>query len=101
MNAVNVAPLELSEAAATPPSTTSTPKRDLSLVGHVPVRLDALIGSCEMPVAQLMALSAGDVVSLLAGLDEPITLRLNDKPIARGELVAVGEQFGVRITEVL
>lgn len=100
----DVALLELAEAPASstrPAAARSDAPRDLDLVSHVPVRMDAVIGQCEMPIAHLMALQAGDLVPLLADLDDPVVLRLNDKPVARGELVAVGDRFGVRITEVL
>lgn len=97
----DVAPLELSEVRPTKKESAATPLRDLSVIGQVQVKLEAVIGHCQLPVARLLSLSAGDVLNLSAGLDDPITLRLNEQTIARGELVAVGDQFGVRITEVL
>ena len=96
-----IAPIQLNEVAARKDERQSPSTNDLSMVGHVKVKLDAVIGDCEIPVSELMALSKGDVLTLLAGLDDPITLWLDDRPIARGELVAVDDNFGVRITEVL
>ena len=95
-----VARLELDEAPKATASAAAV-ARDMSLVGHVPVSLSARLGQAELSVARLLSLCVGEVLTLNESLDEPIVLFLNDKPIARGELVAVDECFGVRITEVL
>jgi flagellar motor switch protein FliN/FliY len=73
----------------------------LDLVGHVKVKLVATLGSAEISVANLFSLTTSDVVELDRSVDAPIDIRLNDKVIARGSLVAVGDNFGVRISEVL
>ena len=100
-NSSEVAPIQLNEVAPRKDEKKPSAGHDLSLVGHVKVKLDAVIGACEIPVSELMSLSKGDVVTLLAGLDDPVTLWLDERPIARGELVAVDDNFGVRIIEVL
>lgn len=74
--------------------------KDISLVGHVPVTLVARIGSVSMTVEQLFKLRQGDVVAMAEALDAPVTLLLNGKAVARGELLAVDDQLGVRITEL-
>jgi flagellar motor switch protein FliN/FliY len=48
----------------------------------------------------LFSLTANDVIVLDRDADAPIDIRLNDKLIARGMLVAAGDKFGVRITEI-
>lgn len=102
MNSVLVEPIELeslslshAEAAASPLAT------DLSLVGHVRVRLTATLGDVELPLAELFELKAGAVVALDRALDQPVTLALNGKPVATAHLVAVGDHFGVQIEKVL
>jgi len=86
-------------------TTTENPEipatNDLSLIGHVQVSLVAELGEAQMTVEQLFKLRNQDVVSLNQTLDAPVTLLLNGKPVARGELLAVEEQLGVRITELL
>jgi flagellar motor switch protein FliN/FliY len=52
-------------------------------------------------VAELMNLKAGDCVPLDAVVNQDVELRLNGSTIARGELVTVGDNFGVRILEIL
>ncbi len=76
-------------------------EKDLSLVGHVKVSLVAEIGKTEMTVEELFSLRKQSVVKLDQDTDAVVTLRLNDKAIARGELVAVGDNLGVRITELI
>lgn len=72
----------------------------LDLVEHVSVKLDVLAGQATMPIDKLFALSSGDVLPLNTPADAPVDVMLNGKVIARGELVAVGEQFGIRVTEI-
>lgn len=72
----------------------------LDLVGHVKVKLSIGLGSAELSIGKLFALTAGDVVTLDRAVDAPVDIRLNDKVVARGSLVAVGDNFGVRVTEI-
>lgn len=77
------------------------PTKDLDLVGHVRVSLVAELGTAEMTVDELFKLAKQDVVTLNEALDAPVTLLLNGKAIARGALLAVDDNLGVRITELL
>jgi flagellar motor switch protein FliN len=72
----------------------------LDLVEQVKVPLTVTLGDAEITMARLFALTTGDVVALDRAVDAPIDVRLHGKLIARGTLVAVGDQFGVRITEI-
>ncbi len=63
----------------------------LDLVGHVKVRLAVTLGTAELTIDKLFSLAANDVVSLDRDLEAPVDVRLNDKVIARGTLVAVGD----------
>jgi flagellar motor switch protein FliN/FliY len=65
------------------------------------VRLDVVLGAAEMSVEKLFSLGKGDSVALDAHLDAPVTLQLDGKSIARGQLMAVGDHFGLKITEIL
>ncbi len=100
MNKTPVNPIDLREAGSRPSGGPNLVQKDMSLVGHVPVTLAAQIGSVSISIEQLFALKKGEVLAMNEGLDAPVTLLLNDKPVARGELVAVDENFGVRITEL-
>lgn len=72
----------------------------LDLVEEVKVQLTVTLGTAEISMGRLFALTAGDVLSLDREADAPIDVRLNGKLVARGTLVAVGDKFGVRITEL-
>jgi len=73
---------------------------DISLVGHVQVSLTAQVGTVSMSIEQLFGLKSGDVVSMNELLEAPLTLMLNGRAVARGELLAVDDHFGVRILEL-
>ena len=73
---------------------------DSSLLKDVPVTLEARLGNVTMPVSELLELRAGSVLDLDTRLNEPIELFLNGTLVARGEIVAVDDRFGVRIVEI-
>jgi flagellar motor switch protein FliN/FliY len=81
-----------------PPSTSLGDRLDL--VGHVTVTLTVSLGSAQLSVEELFALSNGAVIALDREVDAPVDVRIHDKVVARGTLVAVGDRFGVRITEI-
>lgn len=101
MNEIVVAPIELEEAAYEPGAGDPLIKRNLAMLGHVNVRLEVLLGGAEMTVERLFNLVKGDVVALDAHLDAPVTLQLDGKSVARGQLIAVGDYFGFKVTEIL
>ena len=73
---------------------------DQQLIANVEVSLEACLGSTVMTVGELMALKTGDTVAIDAALNRDVELKLNGVTVARGELVAVGTKFGVRLLEV-
>lgn len=77
------------------------PEKDLNLVGHVKVALTAEVGTTEMTIDQLFGLKRQDTVVLDQDASAEITLLLNGRPIARGDLMAVEDKLGVRITELV
>ena len=100
MNRTAVNPVEFAEAEIAAGTGPALVAKDMSLVGHVNVSLSALVGTVSLSIEQLFALKQGEVISMNETFDTPITLLLNGKPVARGELVAVEENFGIRITEL-
>jgi len=85
-------------APAVSPGPTLSPGIELLL----DVELEATLrfGSCEMPLGQLLDLGPGDVVQLDRNVSDPVDLIVGDKIVARGEVVLVNGNFGLRITEV-
>ena len=72
----------------------------LDLIEHVNVRVTVSLGETEIPISRLFSLASGDVLALDREADAPVDIRVNERLVARGVLVAVGDQFGVRITEI-
>ncbi|HEU5123962.1 MAG TPA: flagellar motor switch protein FliN [Verrucomicrobiae bacterium] len=74
---------------------------NLNLVLDVPVSLTIELGSCQLPMKEVLQLNIGSVVQLDKPADAPVELSVNGKLIARGEVVVIEDRFGVKITEVL
>lgn len=70
------------------------------LLRGVRVSLEARLGESSMTVEEMLALKTDSVITLETGLADHVELYLNDALVARGEIVAVGEKFGIRIVEI-
>ena len=73
---------------------------DLTRLTDVTVELTVEVGRTRMSLGETMSLGQGSVVTLDRLADKPVDLLVNGRPIARGEVVVIDEQFGLRITEV-
>ncbi|MBV8149761.1 MAG: flagellar motor switch protein FliN [Candidatus Eremiobacteraeota bacterium] len=85
---------------------TTDPKKpregaNIDVLMHVPLEVTAELGSCNMSVADVLKLGAGSIVQLDRLAGGPVDLLINDKLIAHGEIVAVDENFGIRITDLI
>jgi flagellar motor switch protein FliN len=74
---------------------------DLGRLSDVPMELSVEIGRTRMTVGETLQLRAGAIVTLDRLAGEPVDLLVNGTPIARGEVVVVDEQFGLRVTEIV
>jgi flagellar motor switch protein FliN/FliY len=74
---------------------------DLTRLTEVTVELTVEVGRTRMQLGETMSLGPGSVVTLDRLADKPVDLLVNGRPIARGEVVVIDEQFGLRITEVV
>src|ERR1700753_1410382 len=74
---------------------------DLRRLSAVPVDLSVEIARARRPVGETLELREGSVVTLDRMAGEPVDLLVNGTPIARGEVVVIDEQFGLRLTQVL
>ena len=74
---------------------------DLHRLEDVPVELAVEIGRTHMTIGETLALGPGSIVSLNRLAGEPVDLLVNGKRIARGEVVVIDEEFGLRLTEVV
>lgn len=75
--------------------------KNLGVILGIEVEVTARLGTVEMPLSTVLSLGPGSVINVGHLVDEPIELFVNNKLIARGDVVIVDEKFGVRITEVV
>jgi flagellar motor switch protein FliN len=75
--------------------------KNLDLLMNVPLKITAELGTAKMLVQDILKLGTGSVVELDRLAGGPVDLLVNDKLVARGEVVAIDENFGVRITELI
>jgi flagellar motor switch protein FliN len=74
---------------------------DLAPVFDVPVNISAVLGKAYMSVAQLLKLGQGSVLELDRKVGEAIDIYVNNRLVARGEVVVVDERLGVTMTEII
>lgn len=74
---------------------------NIGLLMHVPLHLTVELGSCNLSVAEVLKLGTGSVVELDRDVNHPVDLLVNNRPVARGEIVAIADSFALRITELL
>ncbi len=75
--------------------------RDLEAVYDIPVQLQAVLGRATMQVNQLLKLGRGAVVELDRKVGEAIDIYVNNRLVARGEVVVVEERLGITMTEII
>jgi flagellar motor switch protein FliN/FliY len=80
-------------------ATTELPP-NLDILLDVPVHLTVELGSCQLPMREVLQLAAGSVVQLDTPAGTPVELRANRRLVARGEVVVVEDHLGIRITEL-
>ena len=89
------------ETTVTTPDTGADGTPELERLYDVPVELAVEIGRTQMTIRETLALGPGSIVTLNRLAGEPVDLLVNGKPIARGEVVVIDEEFGLRVTEVV
>ena len=88
-------------SAPSPVAAAAQPSRGLELLHDVQMQVTGEIGRTQMTVRELLALTPGTVVELDRAAGSPADLRVNGSLLARGEIVVVDEDFGIRITEIV
>lgn len=75
--------------------------QDLEAVYDIPVRVSAVLGKSTMEVSQLLKLGRGAVVELDRKVGEAIDIYVNNRLVARGEVVVLDDRLGVTMTEII
>jgi flagellar motor switch protein FliN/FliY len=84
-----------------PPPAGAVASSDLQAVFDVPVKVQAVLGRSRMDIGELMRLKSGDVVELDRRVGEPVDIFVNNRMIARGEVVLIDSALGVTLTEIV
>jgi flagellar motor switch protein FliN/FliY len=74
---------------------------DIDFILDIPLTVTVELGRCKMLIGELLQLGQGSVVELAKFAGEPMDVFINQKLIAKGEVVVVNEKFGVRLTDIV
>ncbi len=88
-------------ARAAAPKGSTGPAQSLDFILDIPLKITVELGRSRMPVKDVLNLAQGSVIELAKFAGEPLEVLVNDKLIARGEVVVVNEKFGVRLTDII
>lgn len=83
------------------PNHTEDKKQDINLILDIPVHLSVELGRTKMTIKDLLNLTQGSVIALDGLAGEPLDILINGYLIAQGEIVVVGDNYGVRITDII
>lgn len=83
------------------PVLTEAEQRRLELLLDIPLKVSVILGRTRRPIKEVLGLTPGAIVELSSQVDKPVEILVNGTLIARGEVVAVNENFGVRITSII
>src|SRR3974390_2449090 len=92
---------ELESDAGAVPDARPQNAKDLEAVYDIPVQISAVLGRATMQVSQLLKLGRGAVGALDRKVGEAIDIYVNNRLVARGEVVVVDERLGVTMTEIV
>lgn len=81
--------------------TTEVHKKDIDAIYDIPVQISAVLGKSTMQVSQLLKLGRGAVVELDRKVGEAIDIYVNNRLVARGEVIVVEDRLGVTMTEIV
>jgi flagellar motor switch protein FliN/FliY len=89
--------------AATPQDDTSCNdgKCDMDLILDIPLDVTVELGKVKMPVNELLQLGQGSVIELSKQAGEPLDIYVNNKLVAKGEVVILDEKFGIRVSDII
>lgn len=92
-------PAEQAPATTTAPA--PPPPGDMSKILDIPLRISVELGRTKMLINDLLQLGQGSVIELSKLVGDPLEVKVNEKLVAKGEVVVINEKFGIRLTEVM
>lgn len=75
--------------------------QSLDFILDIPLKVSVELGRTRLPIRDILQLCQGSVVELSKFAGEPLEVLVNDRLIARGEVVVVNEKFGIRLTDII
>lgn len=89
--------LDMDELKSTPAGA----KFSQDIFGNIPVEVTVMLGKTQVDLQKLLQLAKGDVIEMAKRIGESVDIMVNSQIIAQGEVVAVGDNYGVKITRVV
>ena len=82
-------------------SPATAPVQSLDFILDIPLKVTVELGRTKMAIRDILQMAQGSVGDLAKFAGEPLEVLVNDKLIARGEVVVVNEKFGIRLTDII
>jgi flagellar motor switch protein FliN/FliY len=79
----------------------SAEELNIETIYDIPVQISVILGRTTMPISQLLKLGRGAVVELNRKVGEAIDIHVNDRLVAKGEVVIVEDRIGITLTEII
>ena len=76
-------------------------KYDMDLILDLPLDVSVELGKVKMPVNELLRLGRGSILELTKPVGEPLDIYINNKLIAKGEVVILDDKFGIRVADII
>ncbi len=92
---------ENDETASANGESCSNGKCDLDIILDIPLNVTVELGKVKMPVNELLQLGQGSVIELSKQVGEPLDIYVNNKLVAKGEVVILDEKFGIRVSDII
>jgi flagellar motor switch protein FliN/FliY len=74
---------------------------NLDFILDIPLEVSVELGRTKIPISDLLQLGQGSVIELAKLAGEPLEILVNQKLVARGEVVVINDKFGVRLTDII
>ena len=92
---------ENNETASTNEESCNNGKCDLDIILDIPLNVTVELGKVKMQVNELLQLGQGSIIELSKQVGEPLDIYVNNKLVAKGEVVILDEKFGIRVADIV
>jgi flagellar motor switch protein FliN/FliY len=93
---------QASQHDETPPMTLKEKiNKEMKLLFDVPLKISVLLGASQVTIKDLLQLQPGSVIEVDKLAGEPLEVLINDKEVARGEVLVINENYGIRLTDII